>query len=218
MKNDFFRVQMWHFSLFFVKFWGTKLKPFSRKANRSLQNGFILKFARESILEIDFEATLKSKTNVLSVWKWIYIYIFFLFAHFLVNKLKMFLRKAGQSTQNCVNPKSDIVYILENGFETTLRSKADVLLNLWKRQISVFCTFLSHEVETANCESKAKRSKVFESIFDHSKHFRKWFRSNQVKPECSEPLKRAFFSFLHIFEWRSWNNFQEKWTKMLKTI
>ena len=147
-----------------------------------------------------------------------YIYRYIFFAHFLVNKLKMFLRKAGQSTQNCVNPKSDIVYILENGFETTLRSKADVLLNLWKRQISVFCTFLSHEVETAYCESKAKRSKVFESIVDHSKHFRKWFRSNQVKPECSEPLKRAFFSFLHIFEWRSWNNFQEKWTKMLKTI
>ena len=164
-----------------------------------------------SYLEVKNECSERLKMDI-------YIYIYIFFAHFLVNKLKMFLRKAGQSTQNCVNPKSDIVYILENGFETTLRSKADVLLNLWKRQISVFCTFLSHEVETAYCESKAKRSKVFESIFDHSKHFRKWFRSNQVKPECSEPLKRAFFSFLHIFEWRSWNNFQEKWTKMLKTI
>ena len=59
---------------FFVNFWGTKLKPFSGKANQSLQNGFILKFARESILEIGFEATLKSKTNVLSVWKWIFYF------------------------------------------------------------------------------------------------------------------------------------------------
>ena len=192
------------FFIFFVNFWGTKLKPFSRKANRSLQNGFILKFARQSILEIDFEATLKSKTNFLSVWKWIYIYIYiFFFAHFLVNKLRMFLRKAGQSTQNCVNSKSDIVYILENGFETTLRSKADVLLNLWKRQFSGFCTFSRHEVETAYCESKAKCSKVFGSKVGHGNHFRKWFRSNPVKPECSEPLKRAFFRFLQISEWRS---------------
>ena len=63
----------------------------------------------------------------------IYIYIYFFFAHFLVNKLKMFLRKAGQSTQNCVNPKSDIVYILENGFETTLRSKAGSVVEPLKK-------------------------------------------------------------------------------------
>ena len=41
----------------------------------------------------------------------------------------MILGKARQSIQNCVNPKSDIENVLENGFETTLRSKADELLN-----------------------------------------------------------------------------------------
>ena len=134
------------------------MKPFSGKTNQNLQNGSIWNFARGSILEIGFEATFKSKTNVLNVWKGI-----FFFSHFSVNKLKMFLGEARESIKNCVNRRSDIENILENGFETTLRSKADALLNLWKRQFSFFCTFVSHEVETAYCESKAKCSKVYES-------------------------------------------------------
>ena len=107
-----------------------------------------------SYLEVKNECSERLKMDI-------YIYIYIFFAHFLVNKLKMFLRKAGQSTQNCVNLKSDIVYILENGFETTLRSKAGSVV---------------------------------------------------------EPLKKTNFSFLHIFEWRSWNNFQEKWGKAFKSI
>ena len=116
---------------FFVTFRGGKLKPFSGKADQSLQNGSILKFVKESFLEIRFEATLKSKTNFLSDWKG------FFCVNFWVNKLKMFLGKTRQSIQNCANPKTDIENILENGFETTLSSKADVLLNRWKRQFSV---------------------------------------------------------------------------------
>ena len=150
------------FFIFFVNFWGTKLKPFSRKANRSLQNGFILKFARQSILEIDFEATLKSKTNFLSVWKWIYIYIYIFF----------------------------------------------------------FCTFFSEQVENVLAESRAKYTKLCKFEVGHSIHFRKWFWNYlEVKSRCTtEPLKKTHFSFLHIFEWRSWNNFQEKWGKAFKTI
>ena len=40
----------------------------------------------------------------------------------------------------------------------------------------------------------------------------------ELKNECCEPLKRAFFSFLQIFEWRSWNHFLGKWSKVLKSI
>ena len=104
------------------------------------------------------------------------------FSHFSVNQRKMFLRKARQSIQNCVNPKSVQENVLENCLETTLRSKADVLLNLWNRKLSVSCTSLSQEVEMAYCESKAKRSKVFESKVGYGKHFRKKFWSNPVKP------------------------------------
>ena len=136
---------------------------------------------------------------------------FNIFAHFLVNNLKMFLGEARESIQNIEN-------ILENGFETTLRSKAEVLLNLWKRQFSVFCTFFSHEVKTAYCESKTKCSKVFEFKVGYGKHFRKWFRSNPVKPEWKEPLKRTFLGFLQIFEWWSWNHFEGKREKTSKTL
>ena len=102
-------------------------------------------------------------------------------------------------------------------FWNYLEVKSKCTTEPW-RQFSVFCTFLSHEVETAYCESKAERSKVFESKVGHGKHFRKCFQSNPVKPECSELLKRAFFSFLQIFEWWSWNQFLGKWSKEFKTI
>ena len=42
-----------------------------------------------------------------------------------------------------------------------------------KTKLLVFCTFLSQEIETAYCESKAKCSKVSESKVGQGKHFRK---------------------------------------------
>ena len=71
VENDCFEGSNVIFFTFFVKFQGTNLKPFSGEANQTL-HGFILKFARGSIFEIRFEATLNSKTNVLTVWKWMF--------------------------------------------------------------------------------------------------------------------------------------------------
>ena len=39
-----------------------------------------------------------------------------------------------------------------------------------------------------------------------------------MEKECSECLEIPFFSFLEIFEWRSWNLFQENWGKVLKSV
>ena len=204
---------MWHFSLF-CKFFGEEVETVFRESKSEPPKWFHFKVCQRKY----FRNLLKLPWSQKRIfWEFENEFLNF-FAHFSVNKLKMFLGKARQSMQNCVNPKSDIENVLENGLETTLWSKADVLLNLWKRKFSVFCTFLSQEVEIAYCESKAKRSKVFESKVGHGKHFRKWFRSNPVKPEYSEPLKRAFFRFLQIFEWRSWNHFQGKWGKTSETI
>ena len=212
MKNDFPKGLNVTFFTFFVNFPGIELKKFSGKANQSLQTGLILKFAKGSSLEIGFEATFKSNTNVLSVWKWS------LFADFSVNNLKIFLGKARQSIQNWVNPKLDIESILENGFEATLRPKSDVQ-NLWKWRFSVCFTYLTDEVETAYCESKTKCSKVFKFKVGHNKHFVKCFWSYlEKKPKCFEPLKRAFFRFFQIFEWQNWNRFLGKWGKAFRTI
>ena len=141
------------------------------------------------------------------------------FAHFSVNKLKMFLGKARQNIQNCVNPKSDIENILENCFETTLRSRVNVLLNL-EGNFQFFVHFWAMKLKPLTVKAKPSVQKSLNPklIMVHGKHFRKCFQSNPVKPECSELLKRAFFSFLQIFEWRSWNQFLGKWSKEFKTI
>ena len=59
--------------------------------------------------------------------------------------------------------------------------------------------------------SQAKRSTLLKSRFGHKKLVRKWFWSYpELKKECSEHLKRLFFSILWVFHWQSWNHFWEK--------
>ena len=133
-----------------------------------------------------------------------------LFENFWVMKLKPFSGKVKQNVQNYLNQNLVIGSFLENGFEATLSSKTNVV-SVWKEHFSVFCKFLSDEVETIFWESEAKHSKLFKSKFGHRKLLRKWFqRYFQLKTECSERLKRALLSCLQLFEWWSWNHFLGK--------
>ena len=123
-------------------------------------------------------------------------WIFQFFANFWVTKLKPFSGKVRQSIQNYWNQNLIIGSFLENGFEATLSSKTNVL-SVWKEHFSVFCKFLSDEVETIFWEREAKRSKLFNSKFGYRKLLGKWFWSYlELKNECCERLKSAFFSFL----------------------
>ena len=54
---------------FFANFWVMKLKPFSGKLSQSVQNCLNQNSVVGSLLENGFEANLRSKANVLSVWK-----------------------------------------------------------------------------------------------------------------------------------------------------
>ena len=54
---------------FFANFWLTKLKPFSGKKRQSEVNYLNQDLVIGGFLENGFEATLRSKTNILSVWK-----------------------------------------------------------------------------------------------------------------------------------------------------
>ena len=133
--------------------------------------------------------------------------IFQFFANFWVTKLKPFSGKVRQSVQNYLNQNSVVGSLLENGFEATLSSKANVL-SVWKNHISAFCKVLSDEVKTPFWKKEAKRSTLFKSKFNHKKILRKWFWSYQkLENEYFEGLKRVFLSFLQSFEWRSWNRF-----------
>ena len=140
------------------------------------------------------------------------------FANLWATKSKLFSGKARQSIQNYLNQNLVIGSFLENDFEATLSSKTNVV-SVWKGHFSVFCKFLSDEVETIFWESVAKHSKLFKSKFGDRKLLRKWFWSYlELKNECCERLKRSFFSFFQVFEWRSWNHFLGKWGKASKTI
>ena len=141
--------------------------------------------------------------------------IFQVFANIWVTKLKPFSGKVRQRVQNFLNQNLVIKSFLGNGFEAIFTSKTNVL-NVWKVHFSVFWKFL---IESFFWESRGKRSKLFKSKFGHRKLLRKWFSSYlQLKNECSECWKRAFFSFLQVFAWRSWNHFLGKWGKAFKTI
>ena len=68
LKTNVLSVWKGHFSVF-CKFWVTKFKSFTGKVRQSLQNYINQNLVIGSFLENDFEASLSSKMNVLSIWK-----------------------------------------------------------------------------------------------------------------------------------------------------
>ena len=204
-----------HFS-FFCKFLMADVESVSGKARQITQNYLNQNLVIGSFLENGFEATLTSKTSVVSAWK--ELFFFFFFANISLKKLKPFVGKERQNIQSNLNQGLLKGSLLENSFEVILSSKTSVVI-VWKEHFSVFCKFLSDEVETIFWESEAKCSKLFRSKFGHRKLLRKWFWSYlELKNECSERLKRAFFSFLQIFEWRNWNRFLGERDNVTKTF
>ena len=67
-KMNVLRIWKGHFQ-FFANFWVTKLKPFPCKMRQSIQNYWNQNLVIRSFLKNGFEATFRSKKNVLSVWK-----------------------------------------------------------------------------------------------------------------------------------------------------
>ena len=121
--------------------------------------------------------------------------IFQFFENFWVRKLKPFSWKVRENTQDRLNQNLVIGSFLENGFESTLSSKMSVV-SAWKEYFSVFCKFFIEEVETIFWESETKHAKPFKSKFGHRKVLTKWFWSYlELRNECCDRLKRAFFSF-----------------------
>ena len=75
--------------------------------------------------------------------------------------MKPFSGKVRQSVENYLNENMDIGSFLENGFEATLSSETNVL-SVWKGHFSVFCKFLSVEVEAY---FPVKWGKAFKTIW-----------------------------------------------------
>ena len=195
---------------FFANFWVRKLKPFSREVKQSVQNYLNRNSVKGSFFENCFERTFSWKTNVVSVWKG----HLSVFRKFLSGEVETLFWESEAKRSKSFNPNLVIERFLENGFEGTLSWKTNVL-SIWKGNFSVFCKFWRGEVETIFWESEAKHSKLFKSEFGHRKLLRKWFWSYlDLKNDCSQRLKRVFFSFfpnfwvtkLKTFSWKGRQN------------
>ena len=75
---------------FFASFCVTKLKSLSGKVKQILQSYLNQNLVIERLLENSFEATLKSKTNVVSIWKG----RFWIFCKFWSDEVETILRKS----------------------------------------------------------------------------------------------------------------------------
>ena len=96
-------------------------------------------------------------------------------------------------------------------------AEKQVLWSFEKSSFQFFCKLLSDKVETIFWRSEAKRWRLFESKVGYRKLLRKWFWTYLGhKNEFCERLKRAFSSFLEIFEWLSGDHFLGNWTKRSK--
>ena len=86
-----------------------------------------IKLVIGNFLEKGFEATLRSKMNVLRVSKG----TFSVFCNFWATKLKPFSGKARKNIKNCLNQNLVIGHFLENGSEASLSSRTNVV-GVWK--------------------------------------------------------------------------------------
>ena len=133
-----------------------KLKPFSGEKKQSVQNYLKQNLVIGSFLENGFEAPWAQKRMFWSFKK----SIFQILGNFWVTKLKPFSGKVRQSVQSYLNQNLFRGSFLENSFEATLSSKPNVL-SVWKEYFSVFCKYLSDEVETIFWEGEAMLQKLF---------------------------------------------------------
>ena len=164
-----------------------------------------------SFSENGFDMTLRSKTNVLSIWKWNFSdQTFQLFASCEWQSWSHFLGKWGKGLIMGSFSRKWFWGYLELKNECSERLK---------RVFFSFLHILSDNVETVFWEWESEPSKPFKFKIGKRKLFRKCFGSAlEIKNECFEHLKRVFFSFIQIVEWPSWNRFLGKQDIAFKTI
>ena len=156
MKNNFFEGSNVIFFTFFANFPGTKLKPFSEKVRQSVQNYLNQNLVKRSFLENGFEATLSSKTNVLSVWK----EHFSIFCNFLSDEMKTASWENKAKCQNLFKLKLDHSKLLRKWFWNYLELKNECSQHLKRTFFRFLQTF---EWRSWNC-FLAKWGKAFKTI------------------------------------------------------
>ena len=118
---------------FFANFWVTKLKPFSGKERQSVKIYSDQNLVMTTFLENGFEATLSSKTNVLSLWK----EHFPVFCKFLSNEVEIIFWESEAKCSRLFKSKSAQRKLLRKWFLSYLELKNECFERL-KRTFSIF--------------------------------------------------------------------------------
>ena len=198
----------------FPKCWVTKLQPFAGKVSQSVQNYWNQSLIIGKFLENGFEAISSSKRNVVSIWKGQFSVVSKVFS----DKVESSFWASELKRSKLFKSKFGHRKLRRNRFWSYFELKNKCSKHL-KKSFFSFLLILSDKVEVIFSKSEGKHLKLFESKFGHRKVFIKLFSSYlQLKNECCVCLETAFFSFLQISEWQSWNHFLGKWGKAFKTI
>ena len=159
-----------------------------------------------------FEASLSSKTNFLSLWK----RHFSVFSKLFNDKIQTIFWESDAKGQKLFKSKFGLSKPLRKWFWSYLdvKSKCSGPLKITFFSSLQFFEWKPLKVKTIFWESEAKHQILVIGSFLENK----FWSFLELKSEYCGRLKRAFFSFLQIFDWRSWNRFQGMWGKVLKFI
>ena len=114
---------------------------------------------------------------------------------FWVPKLHLFIGKARQSDKICFNQNLVWWNILKNAFETTLRSKTNIL-NFWKWYFSVFANFWVTNLKLFSWKVRQSVHNYLNSRLVIGGILGNGFEV--LKNEYSEPFDMTFFFFLQF--------------------
>ena len=140
---------------FFANFWVMKLKPFSGKVRQSVQNYLNQNLVIRSSLEKNFGTTLRSKTNVVSVWK----EHFSVFCKLLSGEVETIFWESHAKRPKQFKSKFGHTKLLGKRFRNYLETKNEGCERLkgaffsFFQTFSAFCKFFNEEVETISGES-----------------------------------------------------------------
>ena len=122
---------------FFANFLATKLKPFFGKVRQSVQIYLNQNLVIGSFLENGFEATLRSKMNVLSVWK----KHFSVFCEFLNDEVETAFQKSEAECSNLFKSNFGNENFLRKWFWSNLKLKSECCEHLKRTFFSVLQIF-----------------------------------------------------------------------------
>ena len=183
------------------------MKLFPDKLKQSRQDYLDQNLVIGNFEKNGFRATFSSKTNVLSIWT----KHFSVFSKHLSVIVEAVFWECEANHSKLFKSKFRYKNLLRKWIWSNLELKNKCCERFKRAFFSLLQVFewgrWNHFLRKWGKILKSSISK-----FGHKKLLTNWFWSNlELKNVSCEHFKRAFFSFLQVFDWRSWNHFLRKW-------